>query len=216
MYYLFPVTTWELISQSLRLLCHWRSLAADFVLEAAFLVFFFSYFPHTPFFLCQFFLNWTFCHQTRFITGARVERNSAEIRIRFLLRLGHVRRGFRPCGSFPCRWVRVGGGGSFHPYWERKGVGIQKEIQRGLKGSWDVSPVAWIPSLKLYLLIHVTFKPHKHWRCFLPVHTEPLQSRSCWSGPWAKGVWSEGTVGRVINNCNTFSCLVFLYRICVL
>lgn len=164
MYYLFPVTTWELISQSLRLLCHWRSLAADFVLEAAFLVFFFSYFPHTPFFLCQFLLNWTFCHQTRFITGARVERNSAEIRIRFLLRLGHVRRGFRPCGSFPCRWVRVGGGGSFHPYWERKGVGIQKEIQRGLKGSWDASPVAWIPSLKLYLLIHVTFKSRKHWR----------------------------------------------------
>lgn len=95
-------------------LCPWGSIPSCI---------FFSYLPHTPFFLCQFLLNWTFCHQTRFITWARVERNSAEIRIRFLLRLGHVHRGFRPCGSFPCRWVRGGGGGSSHPFSEKKGVG---------------------------------------------------------------------------------------------
>lgn len=187
MYRSFSITTWELISQSLRSLCHWRSLAADFVLEAAFLLVFFSHFPHTPFFLCQFLLNWTFCHQTRFITWARVERNSAEIRIRFLLRLGHVHRGFRPCGSFPCRWVRGGGRGSFHPFWERKGV--VGRIQRVYKEGWRALGMLhqW-PEYSVWSFIYLSMSP-SNLENTDALSCLSIQSDYSWSGLLRGVVW---------------------------
>lgn len=123
----------------------------------------------TPFFLCQFPFNWTFCHQTRFITCSAVEGNGAEIRICSVRDTGPSTEGCDLAGDSP----RGGLWGS-HPWkvwtwgvWAKERRSTRKGGGVGIvKGSWDPSVVAWIPRLALYLLSCVTFKPCKQWHPF--------------------------------------------------
>lgn len=134
-------------------------------------------FSLTPFFLCQFLFNWTFCHQTRFITWAAVEGNGAEIRICSVRDMGPSTEGcdlagrlrsFAPPPHKPLRGAlrfppleECGGGGAGvgrGRWWEAAG---EEEGGGFVRGSWDPSGVAWIPALTLYLLSCVTFKPCK-------------------------------------------------------
>lgn len=99
--FLSPFVTWELVSQSASTDyyasdVHYRDTLSLRLYSSCF-------FPLslTPFFLCQFPFNWTFCHQTRFITCSAVEGNGAEIRICSVRDTGPSTEGCDLAGRLP-------------------------------------------------------------------------------------------------------------------
>lgn len=133
--FFFPFVTWELIFQSTSADYYASDVHYRDTLSLRLHSSRFSPLSLTPFFLCQFPFNWTFCHQTRFITCSAVEGNGAEIRICSVHDTGPSTGGCDLAGRFPPR------GASRFPTPEKRrhgGCGQRKGGVREREEGWGL------------------------------------------------------------------------------